>query len=328
MMKVKGVFLILFILNTMFTVSAIDWPENFFAYSLGVDYQFLFRYETSVWKRDDTLFIFRTINKKEYYQKLTLNDLHLQSDGFYELETFGSKLITLFGAHYFFFHDVTQPDYSMFNTKMDYDKFYKENEFLFTRRDIIGWRRRGIIKITVPDVLEELGRNGKIRYDTADMQRYYARGADGWVLANPNGKPWATSKDPIGMTIDIEFNDEVKDIDQGVPIKGGSDYLIILNGYANPLKRHLYKENRRIKCLKIESLGNKDNFTITQNLEDVVRFHVIKFPKVAKKIRLTILDYYEGTKYKDLCVQAFLTDYDMWDDSGDHFLKTAKEWRP
>jgi hypothetical protein len=326
-MKKKGLLVLGLLMSIVCQSWALDWPENFFAFGLGYD-SGDFRYFTAVWKYNHSLTIFRRLNKQEYYQKLTINDLKLQKDGFYELETYGSKLVTLFGAHYFFFHDVTHPEYSMFNVNIDYNKFYKEQEILFSYDNyMIGKRLRNIRSIIVPDVLEEIGRNGKIRYDTYDMERYYARGSDGIVIANPYGKPWATSKEPIGMTIDIEFN-EVRSLEDGVIIKGGSNYLIILNGYVNPLKRHLYKENRRIKTLKIESLDNKNYFSIVHTLEDVVRFQVIKFPKATQEIRLTILDYYEGTKYKDLCVQAFLTDFDMWLESGDYYLEGAKEWRP
>lgn len=305
---------------------ALEWPVNFCAYGLGMDEKF--QYSTSVWKNGESLVLFRRIDHKEYYQDMTLNDLKLNTDVFYEIEAFGSRLVAIFGSRYFFFHDVLHPEYSMFNVSKNYDGFYKENVTLFDYESgSIGRRLKSIVDILVPDVLEETGRNGLIRYDPSDMERYYARGADGWVLANPNGKPWATSKDPIGMTVDIEF-DEVLGLDSGRMIKGGSNYFIILNGYANPLKRNLYKENRRIKTLRVESLDDQATFSIKHELEDVVRFQVVKFPQTVKKIRITILDYYEGSKYKDLCVQAFLTEYDMWVPSGESFLKRAKLWKP
>lgn len=306
---------------------ALDWPVNFCAFGLGMDEKSLYLY-TSVWKHGETLTLFRSIDNKEYYQDRSLHDLQLSPDGFYELEAFGSKLVVMFGSRYFFFHDVTHPEYSMFNVAINYDRFYKQHEALYNyEAGQLGRRLKSIVDIKVPDVLEEKGRSGIVRYDTIDMKRYYARTADGGVLANPYGKPWATSKNPVDMTIDIEFN-EVEGLEEGDIIKGGSDYLIILNGYANPLKRHLYKENRRIKTLRIDSLDDRASFSTTYELEDVVRFHVIKFPQKAKKVRLTILDYYEGSKYKDLCVQAFLTDYDMWIPSGQEFRDRAKPWKP
>jgi hypothetical protein len=313
-----------FFVSMIFRLEALEWPQDFCAYDLGMDYEF--RYSTSVWKNGERLTLFRRIGGKEYYQDLRLNDLELQPDGFYELKAFGSTLVSMFGARYFFFHDVTHPEYSVFTTVVDYDSYYDNNRLVFMNTDILGRRSIGISKIQVPNVLEEAGRGGRVRYDTTDMERYYARGLDGWVIANPYGKPWATRKNPVGMSIDITFNRVISQ-NKGY-IEKGSNYLIVLNGYANPLKRHLYKENRRIKKLRVESLDPGISFSVEQELEDVVRFHLIKFPTVAENIRVTILEYYEGTKYKDLCVQAFLTDYDLWLISGESFLSRARPWKP
>ena len=82
--------------------------RTFLRFCLGWDYP------TSVWKDGDKLTLIRRFGFKDYFQNFSLADMKLQSDGFYELSAFGNNLVVLFGAHYFFFHDETRAEYSMF----------------------------------------------------------------------------------------------------------------------------------------------------------------------------------------------------------------------
>ena len=102
--------------------------------------------------------------------------------------------------------------------------------------------------------------------------------------------PWATSKNPIGMNIKMNF-------------KEAQDSIVILNGYVHPDKRHLYKANRRLK--KIRVTNSDANFSVIADIEDVVHFCEIKLPQKVMSVNIEILDFYEGNKYKDLCVQMF-----------------------
>ena len=79
--------------------------------------------------------------------------------------------------------------------------------------------------------------------------------------------------------------------------------IVILNGYVHSGKRHLYKANRRLKTVKVTS--PESNFEVFENIEDVVHFHEISLPVAVSTVDIEILDYYEGEKYNDLCVQMF-----------------------
>ncbi|MBP5752967.1 MAG: hypothetical protein J6W60_08955, partial [Treponema sp.] len=75
----------------------------------------------------------------------------------------------------------------------------------------------------------------------------------------------------------------------------------ILNGYVDPLKPHLFKENNRIKKARLETdTGIKKEF----EFRDEVEFTQIILPNKVKHVKLTILDVYKGTKYQDTCITA------------------------
>lgn len=104
--------------------------------------------------------------------------------------------------------------------------------------------------------------------------------------------PWVEGKKGDGIGEYIEF-----DIPAEIPYAD----IRILNGYVNPLKPHLYKENNRIKKALIETdTEGKKEITF----EDVPEFTQIALPYRTKHFKLTILDVYPGTKYQDTCITA------------------------
>ena len=105
--------------------------------------------------------------------------------------------------------------------------------------------------------------------------------------------PWVegVKGNGINETISIEFNN---------PIYGFS----ILNGYADVQNMKLYKENSRVKKLKVEDLTNKLEYIMS--FEDKVYFNSINLSKPSASIKLTILEVYEGTKYQDTCISAMI----------------------
>ena len=216
----------------------------------------------------------------------------------------GRKIPVIFGGNYFTYHDPQDPNSSVYNAD---EQFYEEAKKRLTGRAIkggidysvfCGMRTRQISSIKVPDVLEENLGGKKIVYDTADMQEYYILGAEGEVYFNTHAKPWATSKNPVGMQVEMKFNSR-------------QHQIVILNGYVNPLKRHLYKENRRIKRIRVSGKSeSKGNFSFEEEIEDVVHFHQIDIPARTSEVEIEILEFYEGEKYQDLCVQMFGIPYE------------------
>ena len=95
----------------------------------------------------------------------------------------------------------------------------------------------------------------------------------------------------IGEWLDIEF-------------KYKSDELQILNGFVDFRRQYLYKENSRVKKILIESTSPK--FSKKYELEDLVKYNVIKLPQKTDHIRITIKDVYKGDKYDDTCISSIL----------------------
>jgi hypothetical protein len=305
-MKISIIILISLVVFTT-TLSGVEWKENFSILGLGWDLPVY----TIVGKKDDSLLFGRYINKTEYKELKHISDLRLNEDGFYTIPIFGNESVAIWGGNYFFFHDLVENRYSMYRLDMDYAGFNKmyTNFVEPEAGNDPDERFRSIKSIIVPDVLKETLGGIEIRYSTDDMMMYYARKLDAHVVCNPEAKPWASNKEPAGMSIVVEFGD-VKSLTRGL-LLGKSDHVVILNGYVNPLKRNLYKANRRIKTLLVESLDPNAVFSEKIKFDDDVKFRRIPFPEIVSKIKLTILDYYEGDKYKDICVQYIGTDFDL-----------------
>ena len=121
-----------------------------------------------------------------------------------------------------------------------------------------------------------------------------------WVKDNI---PWAEGKagDGIGETIEMDLIPGAAHNDSGF-------YFVILNGYVDPLRPYLFKQNNRIKKALIETdTGFKKEVTFN----DAVEFNSVYIEEKTRHIKLTILEVYKGTKYSDTCITAFDL-YDYW----------------
>lgn len=121
-----------------------------------------------------------------------------------------------------------------------------------------------------------------------------------WVKDNI---PWVEGKagDGIGESIEMDLIPGAAHNDSGF-------YFVILNGYVDPLRPYLFKQNNRIKKALIETnTGFKKEITFN----DAVEFNSVYIEEKTKHIKLTILEVYKGTKYSDTCITAFDL-YDYW----------------
>ena len=92
--------------------------------------------------------------------------------------------------------------------------------------------------------------------------------------------------------------------------KWPSNEITILNGYIDFFRMNLYKDNGRLKRIKIESTSPV--FSIEYEFEDVVKFHDIKLPATTTNVRITILEVYAGRKYSDTCVSMISIPAQRW----------------
>lgn len=98
----------------------------------------------------------------------------------------------------------------------------------------------------------------------------------------------------VGLTIDIEYH---------LP----SDNLVVLNGFVDLERRHLYKNNARMKKVLVQG----DGFEVEYEFQDYVHFAQIDFPKKVTHVRLTVLEVYDGSRYDDLCISGLFTNPDI-----------------
>ena len=87
-------------------------------------------------------------------------------------------------------------------------------------------------------------------------------------------------------------------------------YLLIMNGYISYDKPYLYKQNNRIKKIKVT--GVKSGKTKILDVLDTPHPQTvdISFITEPEDIRVEIADVYKGTKYDDTCINFCVTYYD------------------
>lgn len=157
--------------------------------------------------------------------------------------------------------------------------------------------RSEIIKsITASSYLIETVKGQTVNYTADNIGKIYYWGS---CKCHPkdfnrfNHIPWVEGKEDygIGETITVELKENVYGFK-------------VLNGYVDLENTTFYKENSRVKIFKVEDLENGESKTLS--LKDVVQFTDFLFEKPTSKFRLTILDVYKGSKYKDTCVSGLV----------------------
>jgi hypothetical protein len=116
-------------------------------------------------------------------------------------------------------------------------------------------------------------------------------------LATIEGLPWASANGYAlheNINIDMAGNTQNK--------------LCIVNGFVSKEKPALWKANSRLKEIKLTNLSNhKEKKVLLQDTQEpqTVDIHDLS-PGFETIIEIKILSVYEGSKYKDLCVQAII----------------------
>ena len=155
----------------------------------------------------------------------------------------------------------------------------------------------GISKIVSSSYLIETLHGKKIAYSPEYfLSKIFYNVGDDYInfwLYDSISPPWAEGVKGYGI-------DEYLDID----FKYASDEIQILNGFVDFSRKHLYRDNSRIKRILIESENPK--FAKEYELEDAVKYIPVRLPEKTKRIRITIKDVYKGDKYDDTCLSSIL----------------------
>ena len=119
------------------------------------------------------------------------------------------------------------------------------------------------------------------------------------------GTPWVEGVpgDGIGEGFTICNSD----IDPERPYENVFPYLLIMNGYISYSKPYLYKQNNRVKKIKVT--GIKSGKSKVLNVLDTPHPQTvdISFITEPEDIRVEIADVYKGTKYDDTCINFCIT---------------------
>ena len=154
----------------------------------------------------------------------------------------------------------------------------------------------GIKKISASSVLIENTKIGKTVYSPDNLltKLYYKHSDEPYYIDYDSiTPPWVEGVKGYGIG---EYLDMV--------FKWKSDEMQILNGFVDFTRMDLYEKNSRVKTVLIESENPK--FAQEYELDDIVRYTVIKLPAKTDKIRMTIKDVYKGSKYDDTCISSIL----------------------
>lgn len=115
--------------------------------------------------------------------------------------------------------------------------------------------------------------------------------------------PWVEGV--AGSGIGEGFTIKKRNYNHDVP-----SYLLIMNGYISFEKPYLYKQNNRIKKIKVT--GVKSGKSKILDVLDTPHPQTvdISFITEPEDIRVEIADVYRGTKYDDTCLNFCVTYYD------------------
>lgn len=249
--------------------------------------------ESVIYFDDSELYFMLPYERK--MMKMDRNLLAYDTDGFFKLTFNGRQALIIDGP-------IMKQLFAKFRTDgvNTYDRYTNSED---TTGDDSPFRSYNVKSITASSTLKEKQYGHDIVYAPINLFRAFEIGCRchpyWWNNAHI---PWVegVKGNGINETISIEFN---------TPVWGFS----ILNGYADVQNMKLYKENSRVKKLKVEDLTNDLEYSM--DFEDKVYFNYLDLALPSESLKLTILEVYEGTKYQDTCISAMVENIYVTDSS-------------
>lgn len=151
----------------------------------------------------------------------------------------------------------------------------------------LGWKTE---YINVSSVLVEKD----IHYDASNLSFENLE----WNYGNNNlFLPWVENVTGYGIGEYIELRD-------ATPYERRTDYLLIANGYFSLEKPYLYKQNSRVKQIKVTGLNSGKEMILDVLDTPHPQTVDISFLETQEPFRVTIMDIYKGTKYDDTCINC------------------------
>ena len=274
-------------------------PEGMFAYipNEGV----------TVLRYGDMATFFFIRDRKQYWEEVQLADLSTNDDGFLEATIMGYDFELILGGNYV----------ELLNADPGEDTGYAT----WVVRPILEgpethtMPRFGVASVEGSSMLTEIVDEQQITYAADRLWEFFFWGAMGidkhW---NAEHLPWVEGEEGpgIGVTLDVTFEEP-------------SDHMVILNGFVDPKRRHLFKMNNRVRRAIIRSVDDGGPFSFEQSFNDVVEFTHIPFPRAARSVQLEIREVYPGTRWDDTAITGIVTNHEWeWEHDDIVFLLESK----
>jgi hypothetical protein len=281
-MKRAILFLGIFLIGVSQTTGAEDY---FFNHEFG--YEVTDGIGLLVEEGTATLFMYFPEEKTDYWAEFRAEDLRYGKDGFARLSCFGQEAIVILGGNHIMLHLPGYPGSSMYKPRRD----------LTVRPNIWKPKRFRVAEVTASSTLSEVVRGRSIRYTPDNLIGVFVIDPMGIeCLWNHHSLPWVEGEEGpgIGSRIEVRFTEAV-------------DHMLLVNGFVDLSRKHLYKMNSRAKRVRISSLDPDVPFVREYTFEDRVQFHHIPFPDRTEKVEVKILEVYTGSRWQDTSVSAVLT---------------------
>lgn len=253
---------------------------------------------TEIYFNDEIIYLFN--NLKHEYATIDRKKMFNDKDGFTKIDLTKKTFLFIDGKAISQYFTNFQNDGKNYYTDADKDEPYRYHSEYFK-------------SISASSFYSETTNGRFVEYKPENLYKCFEHGCKchpyWW---NYEHIPWVEGVEGngIGEKITIEFTENMSG-------------MSILNGYTDINNLKLYKENSRVKQLLVEDLVN--NITQTMDFEDYVYFNYIEFKKPTTKVRITIKDVYEGTKYKDTCISAILPSKEKLDLNKEYIQNSFKQ---
>lgn len=301
-----GIKKLLFFIGDMFVACSIVIPINFFYQNLSsrsiTTDTFKVRNQTLIITRFETQGI--GLPKKRVEKVIFENDIFETPNGYNAVYLNDLLKCLILGSRFLFLFSgkPVENDKGGDNSVIlygadetienDRGKPPSEKLELFFRLD---YAKGYVSVISASSTLTEILNGKKVSYSVSGLTKRIIEDGERSYW-NGDANPWVEGVEGpgIGECLEISFSEPSNDV-------------VMLNGFVDPTRRHLFKANNRVKTAIIRSADSREPFEFEYQFEDMVRFDEIRFPRPAEKIVFEIKDVYPGEKWDDTCISAVLT---------------------
>jgi hypothetical protein len=241
------------------------------------------------------------VNPREEIGKSSVENLRFMYDGYAVLHIEGFETPVIFGSFLFALPVPPNWEYSdrydeqvssAYNAQKNIWNSLVRNEESPMSLEYSTFLYQPIEEMIVPSCLSETIRGDEITYGK-NFYKYRWVYDHGHVFANmgylDGVPPWVEAEpgDGTGVEFEVLFKEPV-------------DNIVFLNGFVDMQRKHLYKQNARMKEIRITGEGFSEEYSFI----DQVRFQEFQFPRETERIKVKVLSVYPGSKWEDMAISG------------------------